>query len=190
MSGKAISESVTPSTSPLSSIPVPCRAAAVSLRCPSGQLLTWCVGSRTSADKSLIPGSNCRPNTLFPECQRVSGGDRYNVRASVILVDAASVDEPRHTHSHTTLSVNTHFHLKFTLHPFHVFILSHTVTNTKLRLLLHAAEILVLVVGQIHVGTPLHVMATLNHTWPLHDSMLIGSLSIFGITSALFMMLL
>lgn len=81
---------------PLSSIPVPCRAAAVSLLGPSGQLLTRCAGSSTSADESLIPGSNCGPTRCSQNVRGVLGGDRYNVRASVILLDAVSVDEPSH----------------------------------------------------------------------------------------------
>lgn len=54
----------------LSSIPVPCRAAAVSLLGPSGQLLTRCVGSST---RELDSREQLRANTLFPECQRGFG---------------------------------------------------------------------------------------------------------------------
>lgn len=68
-----------PPTAVLPSIPSPCREAAVSALRPSGQLLTWCTESRTSTDESLIPGSNCRADTLFPECQRGPGGDRHGV---------------------------------------------------------------------------------------------------------------
>lgn len=78
MSGKAISGSVTPL---LSSIPVPCRGAAVSLLCPSGQLLTWCVGSETSVDEEPDSREQLQANMLFPKCQRGFSGDRYNVQA-------------------------------------------------------------------------------------------------------------
>ena len=96
-----------PPTAVLPSIPSPCREAAVSALCPSGQLLTWCTASRTSTDESLIPGSNCRADTRFPECQRGPAGDRHGVWASLILVECGWALTYTFTHHLPCLSADT-----------------------------------------------------------------------------------
>lgn len=130
MSGKAISGSVTPL---LSFIPLPCRGAAVSLRCPSGQLLTWCVKARQVRMRGWFQGATAGQHAV----PKMSEGLRWwqiQCASFSYSVDAASVDEPRvvpdtqmYTHRLHRLPVSTHFHYKLCLYldPFHGRLHSH-----------------------------------------------------------------